>query len=166
MSDTWLGQIRTIHGKWVDYARGQEAESRKWQAADPENRRVVDWIHKDRILVPAQVDTTGDVVVEAENGQLSSPELGPDGKPMFRVVYEYEGTTESGQRVIHSEHPTSDVLRLIGEFVSFLQAAGDVDRVHVEWTNFRIVRTNRDGSDYVSTRPGSSWNNDNYQGGN
>lgn len=39
----WLGQI--IHeGRWVDYARGYEAESRAWQAEKPDHRRLVHWI--------------------------------------------------------------------------------------------------------------------------
>lgn len=50
--ETWLGQI--FHeGQWLDYARGFEAPSRRWQAEDPTNRRVVDWIDKKKILVPA-----------------------------------------------------------------------------------------------------------------
>lgn len=65
MSDTWLGQI-LVEGEWLDYARGQEAESRRWQAGDPENRRVVDWIRKDRILVPAQAVVPEDAVSVTE----------------------------------------------------------------------------------------------------
>lgn len=58
-AETFLGQI--LHdGKWLDYARGHEAESRKWQSEDPANRRVVDWIHKERILIP----NTGERVEE------------------------------------------------------------------------------------------------------
>jgi hypothetical protein len=51
--ESWLGQIR-VDGKWVDFARGFEGESRRWQAGDPTNRRVVDWIDKAKILIEAQ----------------------------------------------------------------------------------------------------------------
>jgi hypothetical protein len=51
MNETWLGQI-LLDGKWVDYARGTEGQSRLWQAGSPATRRVVDWIHKDQVLVP------------------------------------------------------------------------------------------------------------------
>lgn len=48
--EEFLGQILT-DGQWVDYARGHEAESRTWQAADPKHRRVVDWINKSKVIV-------------------------------------------------------------------------------------------------------------------
>ena len=48
----WLGQI-LVDGKWMDYARGFEEESKRWQAADPVNRRIVHWISSE-ILVPAK----------------------------------------------------------------------------------------------------------------
>lgn len=50
--EEFLGQI-LIDGKWVDYARGTEAASRSWQAGDPTKRRVVDWIYKEQIIIPA-----------------------------------------------------------------------------------------------------------------
>ena len=50
----WLGQI-LIDGKWLDYARGYEAESRRWQAADPESRRLVHWI-SGKVLVGQGAD--------------------------------------------------------------------------------------------------------------
>lgn len=53
VAEEWLGQI-LIDGKWLDYARGTEDASRRWQASDPANRRVVDWIRKDKILIPAR----------------------------------------------------------------------------------------------------------------
>lgn len=49
--ETCLGQI-LIDGKWLDYARGTELEARIWQLGDPKRRRVVDWIDKDRVIVP------------------------------------------------------------------------------------------------------------------
>lgn len=49
--EEWLGQI-LIDGKWTDYARGHEAESRRWQAGDPAKRRVVHWISGE-VLVPS-----------------------------------------------------------------------------------------------------------------
>lgn len=52
--EEFLGQIK-MDGRWVDYARGVEAESRKWQAADPGARRVVDWISKE-VIVPAECE--------------------------------------------------------------------------------------------------------------
>lgn len=52
--ETFLGQIR-VEGEWLDYARGHEAESRRWQAADPANRRVVDWISRE-ILIAGHPD--------------------------------------------------------------------------------------------------------------
>lgn len=57
--EEWLGQIRTgPDAPWEDYARGHEAESRRWQAADPANRRVVHWIGR-KVLIPETVDHTG-----------------------------------------------------------------------------------------------------------
>lgn len=51
--ETCVGQI--LHeGQWLDYARGTERESRLWQLRDPENRRVVDWIDKRKVLIPAK----------------------------------------------------------------------------------------------------------------
>ena len=50
--EEFLGQILR-DGKWLDYARGHEASARTWYEADPANRRVVDWIYKERILMPA-----------------------------------------------------------------------------------------------------------------
>jgi hypothetical protein len=55
--EEYLGQI-LIDGKWVDYARGTEATSRAWQAGDPANRRVVDWIWKERVIFPAPTGET------------------------------------------------------------------------------------------------------------
>lgn len=49
--ETHLGQIK-IDGKWMDYARGHREESIRWAKGDPENRRVVDWIHKEQIIWP------------------------------------------------------------------------------------------------------------------
>ncbi len=49
--ETYLGQILT-DGRWIDYARGREEQAREWQAADPANRRVVDWIDKTRVIFP------------------------------------------------------------------------------------------------------------------
>lgn len=46
----WLGQI-FVGDKWLDYARGYEAESKAWQAANPTKRRLVHWITRE-ILVP------------------------------------------------------------------------------------------------------------------
>ena len=48
--EEFLGQILT-DGQWVDYARGTETASRRWQADDPKNRRVVDWIDKAKVIV-------------------------------------------------------------------------------------------------------------------
>lgn len=50
--EEWLGQI-LVKGEWIDYARGTEAASREWQAANTDNRRVVDWIYKERVLIPS-----------------------------------------------------------------------------------------------------------------
>lgn len=50
--EAFLGQV-LIDGKWLDYARGHEEPSRRWQQADPTRRRVVDWIYKERVIVPA-----------------------------------------------------------------------------------------------------------------
>ena len=50
--ETYLGQIRH-EGKWLDYARGTEASARSWQAEEPSDRRVVDWIKKEQVLIPA-----------------------------------------------------------------------------------------------------------------
>jgi hypothetical protein len=50
--EEYLGQI-LVEGRWLDYARGTEAASRRWQAADPKNRRVVDWIDKRKVIVEA-----------------------------------------------------------------------------------------------------------------
>ncbi len=47
--ETFLGQI-LLDGRWVDYARGHEAESRTWQAGDPTRRRVVDWISREVLI--------------------------------------------------------------------------------------------------------------------
>lgn len=51
MIETWLGQI-LVDGEWLDYARGTQQAARAWHAEDPANRRVVDWIRKDHILIP------------------------------------------------------------------------------------------------------------------
>lgn len=49
-----LGQIRTgPDARWEDYTRGTEAEARRWQAEDPANRRVVHWIYKEHVIIPA-----------------------------------------------------------------------------------------------------------------
>ena len=44
--ETFLGQL-FIEGVWMDYARSTEGPAREWAAADPERRRVVDWISKE-----------------------------------------------------------------------------------------------------------------------
>lgn len=49
--EEFLGQI-LVNGKWLDYARGTEAASVQWFKGDPENRRIVDWIRKERVLYP------------------------------------------------------------------------------------------------------------------
>lgn len=54
--ETFLGQIK-INGKWEDYARGTRAKAWNWQQADPANRRVVDWIYKDKIIFGKDADT-------------------------------------------------------------------------------------------------------------
>ena len=41
--EEFLGQI-WADSHWVDYARGTEASSRRWQAEKPAERRVIDWI--------------------------------------------------------------------------------------------------------------------------
>lgn len=43
--ETYLGQILR-DGKWLDYARGHREESKRWQEASPDDRRVVDWIDR------------------------------------------------------------------------------------------------------------------------
>jgi hypothetical protein len=63
VEETWLGQIWQ-DDQWMDYARGTEASSRRWQREDPENRRVVDWIRKENILV---ANTPRDEEVNAED---------------------------------------------------------------------------------------------------
>jgi hypothetical protein len=50
MSEEFLGQIRH-EGAWLDYARGTEAAAREWQQQDPANRRVVDWIYKENVII-------------------------------------------------------------------------------------------------------------------
>lgn len=39
----WVGQIK-LDGVWMDYARGYEAETKAWQAAKPDTRRIKHWI--------------------------------------------------------------------------------------------------------------------------
>lgn len=49
--DTHLGQIRVASERtWVDYARGTKDETRRWFDEDPQNRRVVDWIDKSKVI--------------------------------------------------------------------------------------------------------------------
>lgn len=50
--EEYLGQI-LVEGRWLDFARGTEASAKRWQAADPKNRRVVDWIDKRKVIVEA-----------------------------------------------------------------------------------------------------------------
>lgn len=53
VTETHLGQLwDATSERWLDYARGGRDESLRWQLADPENRRVVDWIYKERVIVP------------------------------------------------------------------------------------------------------------------
>lgn len=52
MAEHFLGQIK-IDGAWQDYARSDFYTARAWATADAKNRRVVDWIYKEKILVPA-----------------------------------------------------------------------------------------------------------------
>lgn len=63
--ETHLGQIRKA-GVWMDYARGHKAESIAWAMGDRANRRVVDWIDKDRIIWPTPVSETSDTATEKE----------------------------------------------------------------------------------------------------
>lgn len=54
--ETLLGQI-FLDGRWRDYARtADEQSARQWVAADPQRRRVVDWIFTDRVLIGEGVD--------------------------------------------------------------------------------------------------------------
>lgn len=55
--ESFLGQI-LVDGTWLDYARGSEEDSRRWQQGDPTRRRVVDWIYTDRVIIPASTATT------------------------------------------------------------------------------------------------------------
>jgi hypothetical protein len=48
----WLGQIRH-RGGWMDFARSVEGPARKWQSADPVDRRVVHWISRE-VLIDAE----------------------------------------------------------------------------------------------------------------
>jgi hypothetical protein len=50
--EEFLGQVRSASGGWMDYARGNEGQSRRWQASEPGDRRVVDWITGE-VLIPA-----------------------------------------------------------------------------------------------------------------
>ena len=50
-TEEFLGQIRK-DGIWMDYARGTETAAREWYEGDRANRRIVDWIYKERILYP------------------------------------------------------------------------------------------------------------------
>lgn len=47
----WVGQIFS-NGKWMDYARGFEVETRAWQLGDPAHRRIKHWI-TGKVIVPA-----------------------------------------------------------------------------------------------------------------
>lgn len=49
MTDTYLGQILQ-DGEWNDYARGQRDETADWARRDPDERRIVHWIYKERVL--------------------------------------------------------------------------------------------------------------------
>lgn len=73
--EEWLGQI--FHdGTWMDYARGHEAESRRWQAGDPTKRRLVHWISKE--------------VLVAESGDSAEAhvEVTPSGDKIGKVTFE------------------------------------------------------------------------------
>lgn len=71
-NEEWLGQIwsnlnGTAEWGWRDYARGTEEQSRAWQAQDPTKRRVVDWIYKERVLVPpTRYLTLGQLIFELQ----------------------------------------------------------------------------------------------------
>lgn len=74
--ETFLGQIRH-EGTWLDYSRGQEAEARRWQEQEPSDRRVVDWIYKERVLVPA----TCEAFNTAREGLCNAPLTAHDDCP-------------------------------------------------------------------------------------
>lgn len=63
----WLGQI-WMHGKWMDYARGLEFESKKWQATDPTNRRIVHWTSGKVLVPPTIAHHTSDVLAQIVDG--------------------------------------------------------------------------------------------------
>lgn len=50
----WLGQI-VMDGRWADYARGYEHESKVWQAEKPDHRRLVHWITREVLVGHANV---------------------------------------------------------------------------------------------------------------
>ena len=85
--EEFLGQI-WHEGRWLDYARGTEAASKAWCEQSPEDRRVVDWIWKERVIFPPQVCWCGepasyrvpvDPQVTKPNGPMS------DGQPGILV---------------------------------------------------------------------------------
>lgn len=87
--ETWLGQI-LIDGVWTDYARGHEAASRQWQEEDPTERRVVDWIHKDKILVAAEVLTCLNESEECAGRVEYRTALSGTGQPFPRCDHHWD----------------------------------------------------------------------------
>ena len=49
MPETYLGQIK-VDDEWQDYARGHRDETAAWAQRDPDERRIVHWIYKERVL--------------------------------------------------------------------------------------------------------------------
>jgi hypothetical protein len=86
--EEYLGQIRTgPDAPWEDYARSTEAEARRWQAADPDHRRVVDWIYKERVIFPD---------AHAEHAARIGASYGRDA-----AAVQDEGAVEAMARVIY-----------------------------------------------------------------
>ena len=90
--ETFLGQI--FHeGEWLDYARGHEPESRRWQAGDRLNRRVVDWIRKENLLIPHAAELVRRAVCEwarVEDG----PKVYPPGFHADGWTIAWEGSID------------------------------------------------------------------------
>lgn len=100
--ETFLGQI-LVDGQWVDYARGTEKESRLWQARDPKNRRVVDWIRKTQVIIapkPEPRHFTYDEMPQAVNALESADDLSG---------YWYAwGRLDQGHAPVAAQTPTED----------------------------------------------------------
>lgn len=117
--EEFLGQILR-DGVWLDYARGTQKAALEWYEESPSDRRVVDWIDKQRVIfgAPLLIVKNGDVfytgplragerVAETDfEFAITEPESG-----LWRVEASFIGSTLPGYDVWGSAATAEEAMR-------------------------------------------------------